>query len=111
MTKAIAHTYTIAHEYRIQITSALFVTCMLLIVLYSINVYMVISRTVALQQTESQIASIGTAVASLDAQYLQLSGNITPIALKAHGFSQGQATSYIPRTPSFGRVALGGHEL
>ena len=111
MTKAIAHTYTVAHEYRTQITSALFATCMLLVVLYAVNVYVVISRTISLQHTEAQIAALGSDVASLDAQYLTLSGDITPDALKAHGFSQGQASFYTPRTNSIGRVALGGHEL
>ena len=111
MTKAIAHTYSIAHEYRIQITSALFATCALLVVLYAINVYVVISRTISLQQTESQVSAIGSQVAQLDAQYLTLSGDITPVALKSHGFNQGQASLYIPRTDSIGRIALGGHEL
>ena len=111
MTKAITHTYSIAHEYRVQITSALFATCMLLVVLYAVNVYVVISHTVALQHAESQVSALGTEVAQLDAQYLKLSGDITPVALKSHGFNQGQASMYITRTDSLGRVALGGHEL
>ncbi len=111
MTKAITNTYNVAHEYSIQITSALFATCMLLVVLYAINVYVVISRTISLQHTESQVTTMGSQVAQLDAQYLKLSGNITPVALKSHGFNQGQASMYITRTDSLGRVALSAHEL
>ena len=111
MTKALAHTYTVAHEYRVQITSALLATCLLLVVVYGINVYVVISRTMALQQTERSIASVHSVVSELDANYLGLSGNITPATLSAHGFIQGHAESYIHKTASIGQANKGGNEL
>jgi hypothetical protein len=111
MTKAIAQTYSVAHEYRVQITTALMATCLLLAVLYAANVFMVISRTMALQKTETQISALGSTVSKLDAQYLDLSGKITPSALASHGFIQGQAESYIHKTASIGQATLGGNEL
>jgi len=111
MTKAIAQTYTVAHEYRVQITTALLATCLVLVAIYGANVYMLISRTVALQQTESQINTLSSEVAKLDTQYLQISSAVTPASLKARGFEQGQASAYITRSASLGSVALSGHEL
>ena len=110
MTKAIAQTYTVAHEYRVQITTALLSTCAVLLVIYGINVYMVISHTIALQKTEAEVAQVSSTVAGLDAHYLQLSGNITPAILKAHGFDQGQATAYITHSSSLG-VAMTNNEF
>ncbi|MEI8249117.1 MAG: hypothetical protein WCG07_01325 [Candidatus Taylorbacteria bacterium] len=111
MTKAIAQTYTVAHEYRVQITTALMATCLVLLALYGINVYMVISHTMAVQSSEKSIATLGSTVARLDAQYLDLSKGITPATLQAHGFSQGQAESYIHRTTSIGQAHIAGNEL
>ena len=111
MTKAISHTYNFAFEYRMHISYALICSCMLMVLLYAMNVYAVVSHTVSLQRLESQSATLGTTVESLDAKYLELSSAITPDALHAYGLAQGQVSEFIQRTPSLGSVAMNGHEL
>lgn len=119
MTKAITTTYTLIHEYRARITTALLVGCALCIAAYAANVYAVISHTVKLGRIESQINSISAAVNDLDARYLDLSSAITPDTIASYGLHAPKVTAYIPRTPATaaatpstgGLLAARGHEL
>lgn len=111
MTRAIAHTYRIVHEYRRYITSALFAMCMFLIMSYAVNLYSLISHTIALQRINSEQMSLDSAVQALDTKYISVSRKITPDTLQEYGFKQGKVTAFISRTTSLGRVALAGHEL
>ncbi len=110
MTKAIAHTYTIAHEYRKQITTALLATCVVFALLYAMNLYRIISHTVALQQVATQARMVETATQELDAQYLSISNTISPGNIGSYGFMQGEVQAFISRSNSSERVALAGHE-
>ena len=111
MTQAITRTYNITHEYRRQITTTLLAVCVVLTLLYAVNLYQVISRTVSLQRVNAQVAALDVAVQALDTQYLGISSKITPDILRAYGFDQGQVSAFISRTASLGRVAMVGHEL
>ena len=107
MTKAIAQTYTAAHEYaheyRAQISYALIAMCALRVVLYGLNLYGVINRTVATEQAIKQAAALSTTVQSLDAKYLELSQSVAaPSALKSHGLSRGEVSQYISRSSNGG---------
>jgi hypothetical protein len=79
--------------------------------LYAVNIYKVISRTVALESVEKQIASLTTSVDGLDSQYLGLTSKISPDTLSDYGLSQGQVSVFISRTTSLGSVASRDHEL
>ena len=109
MTKAIAHTYDFAFQYRMHISYALIASCMLMILIYAVNVYSMISRTVAMQKIETQAAVLDTKVAALDTQYLGLSSAITPDSLSAYGLDQGQVSEFITRATR--PVAMSGHEF
>ncbi|MEA2715519.1 MAG: hypothetical protein QOG91_547 [Candidatus Parcubacteria bacterium] len=111
MIKAISQTYRFAQEYRRQITCVLVIACAVFAYVYAVNIYRVISHTVALEKIEKEAASLSGAVGLLDSEYLDLSSKITPDNLKAYGFSEGQVSAYISRTSSLGSVALRGHEL
>ncbi len=111
MTKALAHTYIIAHEYHRQILGALVAVCGFLLVLYAMNVYSVISHTVALESIQKQTTALATAIDGLDSKYLDLSSKASPDTLKEYGFTQGQISAFISRTTSLGSVASRAHEL
>jgi VIT1/CCC1 family predicted Fe2+/Mn2+ transporter len=111
MTKAIATTYTIASEYRKQLLTAFLIASAFLVLLYAFNVYSVISKTVALQKVQNDIAATGKSVESLDSAYLDIASKITPDGLGNYGFKEGKVSAYISRTAPLSRVALGGHEL
>ena len=106
-----SQTYAFAEGHRNQILRAIFTACLFLVVVYIFNVYSVISRTVALQKMQVEIAAAGKSVQALDTQYLELSSRLTPDGLGAYGFREGRVSTYISRTPFLGKVALGGHEL
>ena len=112
MTKAIAQTYTVAHEYaheyRLQISYALIALSALMVVMYGLNLYGVINRTVAIEHSNKEVASLSSAVQSLDAKYLELSQAVAaPSALASHGLSRGEVAQYISRTAPAG-VAFAG---
>ncbi len=108
MTKAIAQTYTIAHMYRRTITSALLAACIVSALFYAANLYRVISHTVALQNIASETKALNASVQELDAQYLGISKNITPDAIRSYGYNQAPVKAFISRA-SLGKVALAGH--
>lgn len=115
MTKAIAHasinTLATLHGYRRQITLALLATSVMLVSVYAVNLYRVISHTIALQNIKVQVIALDGVVNKLDSQYITLSHTITPDAVAARGFDQGKVSAFISRTASLGRIALVGHEL
>lgn len=109
MTKAIAETYNTFHENRIRISLVLMAASIVMAMLYIINVYSVISHTVAIQKMNSQIAITERTVEGLDSKYLALSSKITPDSLGSYGMSQGKVTEYIAK--NVGGVAMRGHEF
>lgn len=111
MTKAIAQTYTTIHEYRRQITLALLATSLVLVTIYAVNLYRVISNTLAIQNIRAEVATLEMSLDKLDSQYIALSHTVTPDAVTARGFDQGEVSAFISRTASLGRIALAGHEL
>ena len=111
MTRAIAQTYNVAHDYRGHITTTIFGLCVFMAVLYAANIYRTISSTIALQETETKIASLSSVVGGLDAKYLDISRSATPMALKEYRLSQGKVSIFISSPASLGSVALSGHEL
>lgn len=111
MTQAITHTYTLIHDYRRHITRVLLATCMVLALIYAINLYRVISHTISLQKITQQQVSLDSSIQALDTQYIAISSKITPDTLGTYGFDQGKVSAFISRTTSLGRVAMVGHEL
>ena len=111
MTKAIAQTYGTAREYRLQIMYAVLAVCALLVIAYAVNVYSVISHTVALQKVQAETSALTSDTEKLDSQYLGLSRTVTPDNLRKYGLQEGQVSAYISRTASLGSVAVRGHEL
>ena len=115
MTKAIAQTYTFAHQYRALISLSFIGACLLAIGFYTMNVYSVISHTVSLQTIQKQTVVLERTVNSLNAQYLELGSAVTPDSLSAYGLAQGTVSAYIPRTASTasigGALAARGNEL
>ena len=109
MTKAIAQTYTYANQYRALIALAFIGAALLAAVSYTVNVYSVISHTVALQGIQKQETVLASAVSDLDARYLDLGSAVTPDSLAEYGLTQGTVSAYIPRqsvTASLGSGAL-----
>ena len=111
MTKAIARTYTTFHTYRRQINLALLATCAMIALVYALNLYRVISDTIALQQVTVQVSALDLAVDKLDSRYIAISHTITPDVVTARGFGQGKVSAFISRTTSLGRLAVTAHEL
>jgi hypothetical protein len=115
MTKAIAQTYNIVHEYRARITLLLLSGCIAAILIYAVNVYMVISRSVALGKITHEVATLSDSVSALDARSLDLESALTPDTLSDYGLQPGTVTAYIPRTAATAAVwplvARSGHEL
>ena len=110
MKKVLSQTYTIAHTYRRDITSVLLFACIVTALFYVVNLYQVITNTVALQQISRDTRSLNTSVQNLDSQYLGLSKAITADSIQARGYEQVTVSAFISRT-TLGRVALVGHEL
>ncbi|MDQ2932962.1 MAG: hypothetical protein M3Q80_01095 [bacterium] len=111
MTKAITFTYSYAQENCKQITTALMAFCLVLTLGYAINIYTVVSHTVALKQVSTEIVSANTSVQKMDVEYAALSRKITPETIAAHGFDSGKAKIFITRTSSLGQVSFAGHEF
>lgn len=118
MTRAIAHTYTTAREYRLEITYALLATCAALVIAYGINVYSLISHTIALQKIQAQVLTSNNSLKDLDSKYITLSSTITPDTLKQYGFAPAQVSEFITRSAvgtasleGSKSVAIRGHEF
>lgn len=111
MTKVIAKTYDVTNSHKTQIIYALIAVCGILIVTYFVNIYSVISRSVAIEKVQSQMVESSAIVRELDQKYLELSSKITPDSLKQYGLREGREAAFISRTASLGSVAFGGNEL
>lgn len=119
MTKVIAEAYNQINENRLKVSYTLIAVCLTLVCLYAVNVYRVIAETVALQNIETETAGVSAELNTLDAQYLELSSQITPDSLASYGMVSGKVSLYIPRNSQsglsragdFNRIALSGHEL
>jgi hypothetical protein len=111
MTRAIAQTYNIANDYRAQITGFFLTLCVFMVAIYMINIYRTISGTIALESAEKQIASVSSAVGSLDAQYMEASRAATPDALNDYGLQQGKVSVYISSPAKIGRATMTGYEI
>jgi hypothetical protein len=98
MTKAIAQTYSVLHENVKLINYVFVVACLLLVSLYVMNIFSVVSKTVSLQKVESKISLLSSSVNNLDSEYLALSGKITPDNLSEFGMTKGQVSEYITRS-------------
>lgn len=98
MTKAIAQTYNILNE-NLKIVNYVFLTgCFLIILLYVISIFSVVSKTVALQKIEAKISLLSSNVNNLDSEYLAFSLKISPDSLSDYGMSKGQVSEYITRS-------------
>lgn len=111
MTKIIAQTYKYTYEYKAYINYALLILSMAMVMFYILNIYKVISTSVAVGQAETHLSQLENEVQSLDSKYIELSNRITPELVHSKGMIEGTVTSYISRTTSLGVVSLGGHEL
>ncbi len=118
MTKIIAQSYDVVLEYRKRISLALFIVSVAMAMLYILNVYSVISKTVAIQKVNADISVLNSEVESLDTEYLGLSSKISPENLIAYDMSQGKVSEYISRTSlstlgmngSISHVSMSSHE-
>lgn len=111
MTKVITQTYSIAREYQALLTYTLIGFCFLLALVYGMNLYSVITHTVALQKIEKRIATIEQSVQILDAKYISLSSGITKEMAKNYGLRETGVSVYINRTVSLSQVALRASDL
>lgn len=111
MTKVIAITYTKAREYQAFLNYSLIGFCLLSALIYGMNLYSVITHTVALQKVEKQIATVENSVQTLDAKYIQLSSQVTKEMAKNYGLHEAPVSAYINRNVSLGSVAIRTSEL
>jgi len=113
MTKAITFTYNIAQENFRQITAILLGLCLVMTLGYAINIYRVVSQTVALKHVAAETAAVNSTLQQLDTQYASVTGKITPDVLAKYGFTTegSNEKTFISRTASLGRVSSAGHEL
>jgi hypothetical protein len=111
MTKTTSSTYTITRDYHKQVTQVLILACMVMTCIYAINLYKVISHSLALQNITKEQASLNSSIQSLDAEYISLSGKITLEMLHNYGFDQGDVSAFIPRKASLGSMTIAGYEL
>lgn len=98
MTKAISQTYSRLNDNVKIISYTFLIGCLILVFIYSLNLFKVISNTVALQKTESKMSELSSSVDELDTQYLSLSGNINPDNLDAYGMTKGTVSVYISKS-------------
>lgn len=114
MMRVIAHTAGEINQKRAYISLAVLFLSLVMGLVYAVNLYSLISRTVAIKNIESKINSINSVTSTLDAEYLKLASTITPDAISSHGLKQGRVTAYITRpspTASIINLASGGHEF
>ena len=116
MKRVLVQTAENVHAYRMNITLALLAASVLCAAFYAMNLYSLVSRTVALRHVESQLTTVSGDISDLDSKYLTLTSAITPDTLAAHGFAAGKVAVYITRTETTASaqptlVASAGHEL
>jgi len=109
MKRAAIQTAVAVHDYRSNISLVILFGCFMLAAMYAVNLYGLVSRTIAIRSAESQASSMANDVSSLDAQYLKLASEITPDALQSHGLSQGKVSLYISEpVPTASRALAAG---
>lgn len=91
-----------ADENRQKITYALMAVCALLLVFYGLNIYATISRTVALEKVSTETKVVEDSLRTLDAQYIALSGKITPEMAKSYGLKEVPVYAFINRSATLG---------
>lgn len=106
MTKAIAQTYTVAKDFRKEIAYFVLAACAGMMLVYGLNLYKVVTQTIALRSVQSEEVAVESSLSDLNAKYLDLSSQITPDALRQYGFNQGQVAEYITRNSSLNSFAL-----
>jgi hypothetical protein len=117
MKRVLVNTAENVHAHRMNITIAILCASVLCAAFYAMNLYSLVSRTVALRQAERQVTAVSSAISDLDSTYLTLTSAITPDTLAAHGFTAGKVAAYIKRSEMTASaqqptlVARAGHEL
>lgn len=99
MTKAITQTYSKLNDNLRIISYTFLIGCLILVVIYSLNLFKVISNTVAVQQTDAKMTALSSSVDQLDSEYLSLTGNINPDNLGDYGMTKGKVSMYISKVP------------
>lgn len=100
MKQAAVSTINHMNTYRAFITMACMVACAICAVVYMVNLYSLVSRTVAIGSLEKKIVTLTSSLADLDAEYLRLSNTVTPENIHTYGLTTGRVSFYITRTPS-----------
>lgn len=98
MTKVAVQTYNKLNENIKIISFTLLIGCLILVFVYSLNLFRVISNTVALQKIDVKMTELSSSVDQLDSEYLRLSGNINPDNLDAYGMTKGTVSLYISKS-------------
>ena len=111
MAKAIALTYTVAKDYTNKITGTILLLCAFFAILYGINIFKTITRTVSIQRAQTEITALSSQVSALDSQYLKLSASVTPNILASYDLSHGHISHFISMSPTVDHFALTGHEF
>lgn len=116
MKRVLVNTAENVHAHRMNITIAVLFASTICAAFYAMNLYSLVSRTVALRQVERDVTAVSSAISDLDGTYLNLTSTITPDTLAAHGFSAGKVAAYINRSQATASaqptlVARAGHEL
>jgi hypothetical protein len=111
MTKAIAQTLHTAHTYRLHISYVLVGICALLVFMYSLNVYSVISKSASANSVIKQAQALENSVKKLDAKYIEMTSNMTSGSLIAYGLTEGKTATFITKSQTKNVVALGGNEF
>jgi len=92
MQKIISKTYTVSRDYRTNITAVFVVVCACVALMYAVNLYEVIARTVAVKKLNAQTAILSQSVESLDSQYLKLTSSLTPDVVAKHDLTPGHVS-------------------
>lgn len=116
MKRVLVNTAENVHAYRMNITIAILCASVICAAFYAMNLYSLVSRTVAIRQVERQVTAVSSVISDLDSKYLTLTSNITPDTLVGRGFAVGKVSAYIKRSQSTATiqptlVARAGHEL
>ncbi len=111
MKRVIVNTAGHISDHRAKLTFAIMGACAVAAIFYAVNLYTLISHTVAMQKMESQAAVLGSAIGKLDAEYLRISSKITPDSLASYGLVPGHVSMYITRPAATANLVSLGNEL
>lgn len=88
--------------------------CAIAALFYAVNLYRLVSNSIALRQIESRSVALTSSLGDMNARYLKIMSAITPDAVGKQGLVPAQVSLYITRpsaTASIGNLAQRGHEL